>query len=81
MVLVFTTVVKKMPDNYQVGGEHYVDKDVQPWAAMESWMTEEQFKGFMLGNVIKYMARFQDKGGRNDLQKAKHYLDKCLELW
>jgi len=58
-----------------------VDKDVQPWAAMESWMTEEQFKGFMLGNVIKYMARFQDKGGRNDLQKAKHYLDKCLELW
>ena len=73
--------VKKMNEDYQVGGAHYVDKDVQPWAAMESWMTEEQFKGFMLGNVIKYMARFQDKGGRNDLQKAKHYLDKCLELW
>ena len=70
-----------MNEDYQVGGAHYVDKDVQPWAAMESWMTEEQFKGFMLGNVIKYMARFQDKGGRNDLQKAKHYLDKCLELW
>ena len=81
MVLVFTTVVKKMADSYQVGGEHYVDKDVQPWTAMESWMTEEQFKGFMLGNVIKYVARFQDKGGRNDLQKAKHYLDKCIELW
>ena len=70
-----------MADSYQVGGEHYVGKDIQPWTAMESWMTEEQFKGFMLGNVIKYVARFQDKGGRNDLQKAKHYLDKCIELW
>lgn len=68
-------------DAYQVGGNHYTDKSVQPWQAMESWMTEEQFKGFMLGNVIKYIARFQDKGGRNDLEKAKHYLDKCLELW
>ena len=67
--------------DHQVGGAHYVSKDIQPWDAMESWMTEEQFKGFMLGNVIKYVARFQDKGGRNDLQKAKHYLDKCIELW
>ncbi len=70
-----------MPDDYQVGGEHYLSKSVQPWQAMESWMTEEQFKGFMLGNVIKYVARFQDKGGKHDLEKAKHYLDKCLQLW
>jgi len=71
----------QMARDHQVGGEHYVAKDIQPWDAMESWMTEEQYKGFMLGNVIKYVARFQDKGGRNDLQKAQHYLDKCLELW
>ena len=68
-------------DAYQVGGSHYTDKAVQPWQAMEAWMTEDQFKGFMLGNVIKYIARFQDKGGKNDLEKAKHYLDKCLQLW
>jgi len=67
--------------DHQVCGAHYVSKEVQPWDAMESWMTEEQYKGFMLGNVIKYVARFQDKGGRYDLQKAQHYLDKCLELW
>lgn len=70
-----------MSDEHQVGGAHYLDKDVQPWHAMESWMTEEQYKGFMLGNVIKYIARFQDKGGKIDLEKAKHYLDKCIELW
>ena len=38
---------------HQVGGAHYTDKKVQPWDAMEDWMSEEQLKGFMLGNVIK----------------------------
>ena len=65
----------------QVAGDHYLLKSIQPWEAMESWMTEEQFKGFLLGNVIKYVARFQDKGGRIDLEKAQHYLDKLLEVW
>jgi Protein of unknwon function (DUF3310). len=66
---------------HQVAGGHYTSKDIQPWDAMESWMTEEQFKGFLLGNVIKYVARFQDKGGRIDLEKAQHYLDKLMEMW
>ena len=76
-----------MPDlhdiarEYQLGGTHYTDKDIQPWDAMQSWMTEEQFKGFLIGNVIKYIARFQDKGGVLDLQKCKHYLDKLIEVW
>lgn len=66
---------------YQLGGTHYTDKAIQPWDAMQCWMTEEQFKGFLAGNVIKYVARFQDKGGVLDLQKCKHYLDKLIEVW
>jgi len=63
------------------GGSHYTSKLIQPWDAMQSWMTEDQYRGFMLGNVIKYIARFQDKGGKIDLEKARHYLDKCIDLW
>jgi len=70
-----------MTDTYQVGGEHYTSKSVQPWQAMESWMSEEQFKGFLRGNVIKYVARYDEKGGKTDLQKAKHYLDKLIEMY
>jgi hypothetical protein len=70
-----------MHNDYQLGGEHYTSKDIQPWEAMQAWMTEEQFKGFLMGNVIKYIARFQDKGGVLDLQKCKHYLDKLIEVW
>jgi len=74
--------VKQMQINkHQVGGAHYVDKEIQPWDAMQSWMTEEQYKGYLIGNVIKYIARFQDKGGRIDLEKCAHYLDKLKEMW
>jgi hypothetical protein len=67
-------------DDMQVGGEHYRNKDIQPWTAMQAWMTPEQFKGFLWGNVIKYIARWQDKGGVEDLRKARHYMDKLIEI-
>lgn len=70
----------EMANRLQVGGSHYTSKSVQPWTAMEAWMSEEAFKGYIWGNVIKYIARWEDKGGKEDLQKAKHYLDKLIEI-
>jgi hypothetical protein len=63
----------------QVGGDHYKSKKVQPWDAMECWMSPEQFEGFLRGNVIKYIARYKDKDGLKDVQKAHHYLSKLIE--
>ena len=67
-------------DGRQVGGDHYKAKAVQPWTAMESWMTPEQFVGFLRGNAIKYLARCDAKGGVDDLKKAQHYLEKLIEF-
>lgn len=67
-------------DLRQVGGDHYRSKAVQPWEAMAAWMTREQFRGFLRGNVIKYLARCDERGGIQDLKKAAHYLDKLIEL-
>jgi len=64
----------------QIGGDHYKSKTIQPWDAMESWMTPEEFIGFLWGNVIKYIARWRDKGGLEDLEKAQHYLGKLVEV-
>ena len=63
----------------QIGGNHYTSKTVQPWQAMQSWMSREEFTGFLRGNVIKYIARCNEKGGIEDLKKARHYLDKLIE--
>jgi hypothetical protein len=64
----------------QVAGDHYVKKSIQPWDAMCSWMSPEQFKGFLRGNAIKYLARAYDKGSTvDDLMKASHYIEKLIE--
>lgn len=67
-------------DDLQVGGDHYKNMGVQPWKAMESWMTPEQFAGFLRGNAIKYLARCDAKGGLDDVKKARHYIDKLIEV-
>lgn len=61
----------------QVGGNHYKGLDIQPWDAMQSWLTPEEFRGFLKGNAIKYLAR---KKNADDLQKAQHYLEKLNEV-
>ena len=75
----------KPADSVQFGGDFYKTMAVQPWTALESWLTPEQLTGYHLGQAIAYLARFNtqgaaEKGGRQDLLKAQHYLDKLLEL-
>lgn len=72
-------------DATQVGGTHYKSLKVEPWAAMEAWMTPEQFQGFLLGSAIAYLARFNTegvpgKGGLQDVKKAAHYCHKLAEV-
>ena len=71
------------PDNRQVGGDHYKRMKVQPWTADEAWMTKDQFVGHLLGSAIDYLARFNStspgKGGLQDVEKAKHCLEKLID--
>jgi len=66
-------------DKRQVGGSHYKTMGVQPWTVMESVMTPEAFRGFLLGNVIKYAMRAGRKAESDDLSKAIHYLQRLQE--
>lgn len=67
-------------NSHQVGGDHYASKSVQPWDAMEAWMTPEAFSGYLLGNCIKYLSRYREKNGTQDLKKCEHYLAKLIEV-
>lgn len=60
--------------------QHY-DKSIQPWDAMRAWMSDDAFRGFLQGNIIKYIARYQEKGGVGDLKKAQHYLSKLISTY
>ena len=59
----------------QIGGTHYSSKAIQPVQFIHA-----NDIGFCEGNVIKYVSRWKDKGGLEDLKKARHYIDLLLEL-
>ena len=60
--------------NKQVGGKHYLKYKVQP----SKFVTENKLL-YPEGSVIKYVIRHQDKGGKEDLEKAKHMIDMIIE--
>lgn len=70
---------QKKADDVQVGGSHYKDMAVQPWAVMESVLTTEEFIGFLKGNIIKYAMR-QGRKDSDDAGKLKHYQQKLREI-
>ena len=58
----------------QVGGDHYRKYKLQP----SKFETENKLL-YPEGCVIKYVIRHQDKGGKQDLEKAKHMIDMIIE--
>ena len=58
----------------QVGGSHYKKFQIQPI----EFIVKNNI-GFVEGNVIKYILRFKDKGGVQDLLKAKHYIELLID--
>lgn len=59
----------------QVGGEHYRKYAIQP-----AEYNARNGLSFLAGNVIKYVTRYKDKGGAEDIRKAMHYLELILEF-
>lgn len=59
----------------QEGGSHYKDMKIQPIEyAMANELNACEF------NVLKYLSRHRRKGGKEDLDKAKHMLDLLIAL-
>ena len=58
----------------QIGGKHYIKYKIQP----SKFVVENRLL-YPEGCVIKYVIRHQDKGGKQDLEKAKHMIDMIIE--
>ena len=64
-----------MAKETQVGGNHYKDLKIQPIEYIHANGLD-----YFEGNVIKYITRHRKKNGKQDLEKAKHYIDLLIEL-
>ena len=58
----------------QVGGDHYRKMKIQPIEFIVANELE-----FRVANIVKYVCRYKDKNGLQDLEKAQHYLDMLKE--
>lgn len=58
-------------NNFQVGGDYYIKMKIQPMEySMKNNLDACQH------TIVKYISRFRDKNGIDDLKKAIH----CIEL-
>lgn len=58
---------------------HYKNQGIEPIDLMRKNFSKEEFAGFLQGNVLKYMLRYKDKNGVEDLKKAMTYLKWLIE--
>ena len=81
--MIFLILFKEWKERYgeimsvwkkQIGGNHYKKYKIQP----SRFVTENKLL-YPEGCVIKYVIRHQDKGGKQDLEKAKHMIDMIIE--
>ena len=58
------------PQDKQIGGSHYKSFHIQPYEFIS-----KNDLSFFQGNVIKYVCRYKNKNGVEDLEKIKHYCE------
>ena len=59
----------------QVGGDHYSKRAIQPIEFIAA-----NDLNFCEGSIVKYIVRWRDKGGFQDLEKIKQYVDLLIEM-
>ena len=59
----------------QVAGSHYKTLKIQPVEYIHA-----NGIGYMEGSAIKYLTRWKDKGGIDDLRKARHFIEMLIEF-
>ena len=63
------------PPHYNAGGIECIE-------AIKASMSTESYTGYLKGNVQKYVWRYEDKNGVEDLRKAQWYLNTLIDvLW
>ena len=64
----------------QVGGDHYGDPATDALAFARANFPREQVEGFLRISALKYLQRYDKKGGVSDLRKAADYVNRLIEF-
>lgn len=59
---------------------HYNNKGKETIKVLEDYLSKEEYEGFLKGNILKYIHRYETKNGLEDLNKAKWYLEELIRI-
>lgn len=71
-------VAKKMHDPV-AQPDHYNKGAIEAIEAIKASMHPQEYKGYLKGNCLKYLWRYEYKNGKEDLKKAQVYLNWLVE--
>ncbi len=57
-----------------INPSHYKKGDVECIEAIRASLTKEAFMGYLKGNALKYLWRYETKDGKEDVKKALWYI-------
>lgn len=58
---------------------HYNSGKIEVITIQEDQLSAEEYRGYIKGQVIKYITRERHKNGLEDLKKARWYLDRLIK--
>lgn len=65
----------------QVGGNHYEKHgEYSAWHVLEKWRNPDHMRGGLILSILKYLERYPEKGGVEDLRKARHCIDELIRF-
>lgn len=73
-----TTQSKTGEANDPINPNHYKQGRIETIEAIEAALGQEGFKGYLTGNILKYVWRYRNKNGLEDLKKAQWYLNRLI---
>ena len=77
--MIFNAKLKKKEQDAVNHPAHYTSGGIETIDYMKAKMSQEKFYGYLQGNVMKYISRYDNKNGLEDLKKANWYLTKLIE--
>lgn len=67
-------------ENNPINPSHYKSQ-IECIDAIKSALSPDEFRGFLKGNILKYVWRESQKNGLEDLKKAQWYLEKMIDFY
>ena len=62
----------------KINPDHYHPHGIishEPIETMKYMMSTDAYRGYLVGNILKYVCRYDKKNGVEDLEKAKKYIE------